>query len=65
MGDSNGAFNYGSMLFKGIKSYLLPNRRKAIDYITKAANNNHPFAIYYVGILNSSFLCRRSSLLQL
>lgn len=53
MGDANGAFNYGSLLFKGIKSYVIPDRRKAIEYITKAANKNHPFAIYYVGELIS------------
>jgi len=65
MGDPNGAFNYGSMLFKGIKSYKLPDRKKATDYITKAANKNHPFAVYYVGYLISIVICRRSTVLQL
>lgn len=65
MGDSNGAFNYGSMLFRGVESFMFPNRPKAIEYITKAANNNHPFAIYYVGDIISFIVCRGSALLQL
>lgn len=59
-GDSEAQFNYGVLLYEG--RIIKKDALLAYQYFSKAAENNHPRSLFYLGLMHESgFGCRKDT----